>query len=122
MTKIWFNASSCCSISFHAPFSKGAQIELFVLSSLATFPRYSPLLVGIKQRLQFYRRWRWVFYPSCRLRGFILHLDFLAKHSEGGACSCALVLPSSISHKRFSNALFEFHSLTSFACHSLAQI
>ena len=61
ITKMCFNTSSCCSTSFHAPFSKGAQIELFVLSSLTTFPRYSPLLVGVKQRLHFYRRWRWGF-------------------------------------------------------------
>ena len=56
------------------------------------------------------------------MRGFILHLDFLAKHSEGGACSCSLGLQSSISYRRLFNALFEFYSLTSFACHSLAQI
>ena len=58
---ICFNASSSCSISYHARISKGAQIELFVLSSLTIFPRYSLLLVGIKQRLHFYRRWRWGF-------------------------------------------------------------
>ena len=51
---ICFNASCCCSISFHVRISKGAQIELFVFSSLTTFSRYSLLLVGIKQRLHFY--------------------------------------------------------------------
>ena len=49
ITIICFNASSCCSISFPARFSKGAQIGLSVLSPLTTFPRYSLLLVGIKQ-------------------------------------------------------------------------
>ena len=48
ITIICINASSFCSISFHARFSKGAQNELFVLSSSTTFPRYSLLLVGIK--------------------------------------------------------------------------
>ena len=101
---------------------KGAQIELFVLSSLTKFPRYSLLLVGIKQRLPFYRRWRRGFYPSCHLLGFILHPDILSKHSESVACSRSLGLPSSISHVRSSNALFVFYSLNSFRCHSLAQV
>ena len=105
---------------FHARISKDAQIELFVLSSLTTFPRNLLLLVGIKQRLHFYRRWRRGFYQSCHSRGFILHPDLLSTHSDGGACSCSLGLPSSISHRRLSNALFVFYSLTSFPCHSLA--
>ena len=103
---------------FHTSFSKGVQIELFVLSSLTTFPRYSLLLVGIKQRLHFYRRWRCGFSRSYHLRGFILHLDLVSKHLEGGACSCSLALPPSNSHRRLSNALFVFYSLTSFPCHS----
>ena len=119
---IRFNASSCCSMSFHARTAKGAQIEQFVLSSLTTFPRYSLLLVGIKQTFHFNRRWRRGFYPSCHSRGFILHLELLSKHSEGGACSCSLGLPFSISHKRLSNALFVFHSLPFLPCHSLVQI
>ena len=118
ITIICINASSFCSISFHARFSKGAQNELFVLSSSTTFPRYSLLLVGIKQSLHFYRRWRRRFHPSCHLHGFILHLDLLSKHLEGGACSCSLGLPPSISHIRLSNALSVFNSLTSFSCHS----
>ena len=93
-----------------------------MLSSLTTFPRYSLLLVGIKQRLHFYRRWRRGFYPSSQLCGFILHLDLLSKNSEGGACSCSLGLLSSTSYGRLSNALFVFYSLTPFPCHSLAQI
>mgnify|MGYP000559686969 CR=1 FL=1 len=97
-------------VSFQARITKGAQIELFVLSSLTTFPRYSLLLVGIKQRLHFYRRWRRGFFPGCHSRGFILHHNILTKHSEGGACSCSLGLPSSISHRGLSNALFVFYS------------
>ena len=81
-----------------------------MLSSLTTFPRYSLLLVGIKQRLQLYRRWRRGFYSSCHSRGFILHLNLLRKHSEGGACSYSLGLPCSISHRGLSNALFVFYS------------
>ena len=71
ITIICFNASSCCRISFHAHISKDAQIELFVLSSLTTFPRYSLLVVDIKQRLHFYRRWRRGVYPSFHLPGVI---------------------------------------------------
>ena len=78
---ISFNASSCCSISFHARISEDAQIELFVLSSLTTFPRYSLLLVGIKQILQLYRRWKQGFYPSCHSHSFILHLDLLSRQN-----------------------------------------
>ena len=102
---------------FHARFSKGAQIKLFVLSSLTTFPRYSLLLVGIKQWLHFYRRWRRGFYPSCHSRGFILHLDLLSKYSDCRACSCSVGLPSYISHRCLSNPLFVLYSLTSFPCH-----
>ena len=61
-------------------------------------------------------------YTSCHLCGFILHLDHLSKQSEGGGYSCSLGLVSSISYRRLSNALFVFYSLTSFPCHSLAQI
>ena len=99
-------------------FLEDPQNELFVLSSSTTFPRYLLLLVGIKQLLHFYRRWRRGFHPSCHLHGFILHLDLLSKHLEGGACSCSLGLPPSISHIRLSNALSVFNSLTSFSCHS----
>ena len=117
ITIICINASSFCSISFHARFPKGAQNELFVLSSLTTFPRYSLLLVGIKQSLHFYRRWRRRFHTSCHSRDFILHLDLLSKHSEGGACSCSLGLPPSISHIRLSTGLSVFSFLASFSCH-----
>ena len=97
ITIICFNASSCCRISFHAHISKDAQIELFVLSSLTTFARYSLLLVGIKQILHFYRRWRPGFYPSCHSRGFILYLDLL-KVIQCLACLLFFhLLPSSFS-------------------------
>ena len=111
-----------CSIGFHARFSKGAQNELFVLSSLTTFPRYSLLLVGNKQSLHFYRRRRRGFHPSCHSRDFILHLDLLSKHSEGRACSCSLGLPPSISHIRLSNGLSVFNTLASLSCHLQIQI
>ena len=81
ITIICFNASSCCSISFHARISKDAQLELFVLSSLTTFARYSLLLVGIKQILHFHRHCRRGFYPSCHSRSFILHLDLLSRQN-----------------------------------------
>ena len=57
---------------------------------------------------------RWL-YQSCHLRGFILHLDLLSKHSEGGACSCSLGLPScanlDLAFRRIANLLlFNFDS------------
>ena len=98
ITIICFNASSCCRISFHAHISKDAQIELFVLSSLTTFARYSLLLVGIKQILQLYRRWRRGFYLSCHSRGFILHLDLLSRQNTKRA---VLVLVLLVCHLPF---------------------